>query len=199
MWFRLRTVNKVFCLNLLIQCPFHLTRKPRRKWLKWTCISCLFTRDLTLILLLVSSALSPCIPLVKPPEPPHKSLTYFTSPAPLQEVWKSLDYGAGASKEIWDQVLTRSHWSTESHANDHICFQHCTPLTLVYKYANYQAESMESVLSGRNTLKLHAWSCESLVVKFWSFSTSIRRKSADDTHTHALPVRCSVRWKQLTL
>lgn len=124
MWFRLRSVNKVFCLNLLIQCPFHLTRKPRRNWLKWTSISCLFTRDLTLILLLVSSTLSPCIPLVKPPEPPHKSLTFFTSPAPLREVWKSLDYGAGAS--IWDQVLTRSQ-----HANDHIYFQHWPTLTFI--------------------------------------------------------------------
>lgn len=135
----------------MIQCPFHLTRKPRRKWLKWTCISCLFTRDRTLILLLVSSALSPCIPLVKPPEPPHKSLTYFTSPAPFKR-----------SENLWI-MLTRSHRSTESHANDHICFQHCTPLTLVYKYANHQAKSMESVLSGRNMLKLHAWSCERLV------------------------------------
>jgi len=31
MWFRLRSVNKVFGLNLLIQWPFHVTRKLRRK------------------------------------------------------------------------------------------------------------------------------------------------------------------------
>jgi len=137
MWFRLRSVNKVFGLNLLIQWPFHVTRKLRRKWLKWTCISCLFTRDLPLILLLVSLALSPCNPLVKPPEPLHKSLTYFISPAPLREVWKSLDYGAGASKEIWDQVLTQSLVNRVTRKWSHMFSTLYYLYPLVYKYANY--------------------------------------------------------------